>query len=56
MNIKQLRYLLEIEKQGSINKASKSLFVTQPNITKVIKSLEDELGVKVFFRNEKINK
>lgn len=53
MTIKQLRYLLEIEKQGSINKASKSLFVTQPSITKVIKSLEDELGVKVFFRNVK---
>lgn len=53
MTIKQLEYLLEIEKQGSFNKASKSLFVTQPNITKVIKSLEEELGVELVYRNVK---
>ncbi len=53
MTIKQLTYLLEIEKQGSFNKASKSLFVTQPNITKVIKSLEEDLGVSLVFRNTK---
>lgn len=53
MIIKQLEYLLEVEKQGSFNKASKSLFVTQPNITKVIKSLEEELGVELIYRNTK---
>lgn len=53
MTIKQLTYFLEVEKQGSFNKASKSLFVTQPNITKVIKSLEDDLGVSLICRDSK---
>ena len=43
MTIKQLTYLLEISKCGSLNKAAQSLYVTQPNITKAIKELENEL-------------
>lgn len=53
MTIKQLNYLLEISKCGSLNKAAQSLYVTQPNITKVIKELENELNTTLFYRNTK---
>ena len=43
MTIKQLTYLLEISKCGSLNKAAQSLYVTQPNITKAIKELENDM-------------
>ena len=53
MTIKQLTYLLEISKCGSLNKAAQSLYVTQPNITKAIKELENELNTTLFYRNTK---
>lgn len=53
MTIKQLTYLLEVSKCGSLNKAAQSLYVTQPNITKVIKELETELNTTLFYRNTK---
>ena len=53
MTIKQLTYLLEISKCGSLNKAAQSLYVTQPNITKAIKELESELNTTLFYRNTK---
>ncbi len=55
MKIQQLKYLVEISKQGSINKAAKSLYVTQPSITKSIKELEEELEIEIFSRNNKKN-
>ena len=53
MTIKQLTYLLEISKRGSLSKAAQSLYVTQPNITKAIKELESELNTTLFYRNTK---
>lgn len=37
---------------GNVSKASKVLCVTQPSVTKSIKKLEDELGVKLFIREK----
>lgn len=53
MTIKQLTYLLEISKCGSLNKAAQSLYVTQPNVTKAIKELESELNTVLFYRHTK---
>jgi len=50
MNIMALRYATEIEKAGSISKAASSLYVAQPNLSKSIKDLEEEIGYTIFER------
>lgn len=53
MNLQQLKYTLEVYKQGSINKAAHILFVTQPTLSIAIKELEKEIGFIIFERNSK---
>jgi DNA-binding transcriptional LysR family regulator len=51
MTIQQLKYLVEISKCGSMNKAAKNLFVSQPSISKAIRELENDLGIEIFHRD-----
>lgn len=51
MNILQMKYAVEIAKKGSISKASESLFVAQPNLSRSIKELESDLGITIFDRS-----
>ena len=53
MQIQQLTYFVAIAEQGSINKAAEKLFVTQPNLSKAISNLENELKVRIFNRTNK---
>ena len=54
MKIQQLRYLVEVSKQGlNLSAAAESLHTSQPGISKQIRLLEDELGVEIFVRNGK---
>ncbi|MCX7779437.1 MAG: LysR family transcriptional regulator [Negativicutes bacterium] len=53
MNITHLEYFLEVVRQGSFSKAAAALHVTQPSISKMIQSLEDELGATLIIRNAK---
>lgn len=50
MNTLHLKYALEIEKSGSISQAAQNLFMAQPNLSKAIKDLENELGYVIFKR------
>lgn len=50
MNLKQLEYVIEISKCGSMNKAAQNLYVSQPSLSGAIKQLERELGFDVFAR------
>lgn len=50
MEIRVLRYFLEIAREGSMTKAADILHVTQPTLSKQIKELEQELGKKLFQR------
>lgn len=50
MNTLHLKYALEIEKTGSISMAAQNLFMAQPNLSKAVKDLENELGYKIFKR------
>lgn len=50
MTIRQLQYILEIKRTGSVSKAAKNLYMSQPNISSAVKSLESELGVTIFER------
>lgn len=51
MNTLYLRYVLEIERCGSISQAAQNLFMAQPNLSKAIKDLEEELSYQIFNRN-----
>ncbi|MDC7239524.1 MAG: LysR family transcriptional regulator [Spirochaetales bacterium] len=53
MELRQLEYFLAVAETGSFNKSSKILYTTQPNVSKVIKALEADLGVSLFERNSK---
>lgn len=53
MNIQYLKYAVEVAKQKSISKAAKSLFMGQPNLSRAIKELEEELGITIFERTSK---
>jgi LysR family cys regulon transcriptional activator len=54
MKLQQLRYIVEIQRQGiNVSEAAESLFTSQPGISKQVKLLEDELGVAIFERSGK---
>ncbi|HRX57667.1 MAG TPA: LysR family transcriptional regulator [Eubacteriales bacterium] len=46
----QLKYAVEVEKTGSISKAAENLFMNQPNLSKAIRELEDDVGIAIFDR------
>lgn len=53
MDIRQLQYFVEVARQKSFTKASQKLLVSQPAISKMIKSLEEEWGVTLLNRSER---
>lgn len=53
MDIRHLEYFSEVAKHLSFTKAATTLHVSQPSISKAIKSIEDELGVPLFYRSSK---
>lgn len=53
MNIMHLKYAVEVAKTGSITQAAEILFMGQPNLSKAIKELEENLGITIFKRTSK---
>ncbi|MDG5472651.1 LysR family transcriptional regulator [Jeotgalibacillus sp. ET6] len=53
MDIRQLMYFIEVAKHKSFTKASRSLHVTQPTLSKMVKGLELELEVTLIDRSAK---
>ena len=51
MEIRTLKYFLAAAREENMSKAAKILHVTQPTLSKQMKSLEDELGKKLFTRH-----
>jgi len=50
MNIRSLRYFLQVADQLNFNRAAERLNISQPVVTKVISQLEHEIGSKLFER------
>lgn len=44
MELRTLRYFLEIAREENMTRASESLHVSQPSLSKEMKALEEELG------------
>jgi len=54
MKLQQLRYLSEVARRGlNVSEAAEALHTSQPGVSKQIRALEDELGVRVFARHGK---
>ncbi len=53
MTIQQIYYAITISEQGSFNKASEVLYISQPSLTEAVKELEKELGISIFHRSGK---
>lgn len=51
MTLLQLKYIETVAKCGSFTKAAQQLYVTQPGISKMVRSLEEELGITIFVRS-----
>ena len=53
MTLQQLKYVITIAQTGSMHTAADELFITQPNLSKAIKDLENEMGIIIFNRTNK---
>ncbi|WP_045226352.1 HTH-type transcriptional regulator CysB [Methyloterricola oryzae] len=54
MKLQQLRYIWEISQHElNVSATADSLFTSQPGISKQVRQLEDELGMRIFARNGK---
>ena len=51
MELRQLKYFVEVGRLGSFSQASKALFITQSTISQQIQKLEEELGVELLTRD-----
>lgn len=52
MRTEQLEYLVTLARHGSMNKAAKELFITQPALSSAITALEKEIGVTLIKRQK----
>ena len=50
MDVRALRYFVEVVRQQSFTRAAEQLYVTQPTISKMLRQLEDELGCTLLIR------
>lgn len=51
MDLRRLRYILAIAREGGFTAAARSLNVSQPTLSQQVRDLEQELGVTLFARN-----
>lgn len=53
MEIRSLKYFLTVAEEGNITRAAEKLCMAQPPLSRQIKLLEEELGVKLFIRGKR---
>lgn len=51
MELRALRYFVEVVRQQSFTLAAERMFVTQPTISKMVKALEEEIGAPLLLRD-----
>ena len=50
MNFRPLRAFIEVVRQGGFSSAAKTVFATQSTVSKAVKQLEDEIGLRLLDR------
>lgn len=53
MTLQQLKYIIQVVQSGSISSAAQKLYITQPSLSKAIADLEKEMGITIFYRNNR---
>lgn len=53
MDIRQLRYFIQIVECGSVSKAAEKLLIAQPSLSQHVINLEGELGVQLLHRSSR---
>lgn len=53
MTLQQLKYIITIANEGSLNKASEKEFISQPSMSAMLKELETEIGIQLFTRSNR---
>ncbi|NLF80661.1 MAG: LysR family transcriptional regulator [Clostridia bacterium] len=53
MNVQHLKYIIEVQRTGSISQAAENLYMSQPNLSKAIRELEAQMGLTIFRRTSK---
>ena len=51
MDIRELQHFMEVVNQKSFTKAAATIHLSQPALSKIVKKLEEELGVDLFDRS-----
>lgn len=51
MDIRELKYFIQIADSASYSSAAEKLYISQPALSKVIQKMEEELGYDLFFNN-----
>jgi DNA-binding transcriptional LysR family regulator len=50
IDLRRLRFFVEVVRQGGFSQAAKVVFATQPTVSKAVKQLEDDLGMPLLDR------
>ena len=50
MNMKHIQYLVEIERVRSISQAAENLYIGQPNLSRILREVEEDIGFPIFLR------
>ena len=53
MDVRSLKFFLAVAREGSFVKAAESLRLTQPNLSRTIRELENEVGSALFVRSSR---
>lgn len=53
MTLSQLKYVIKVAKEKSMNRAAKELYISQPSLSTSIKELESEIGIELFRRTNR---
>lgn len=53
MTLQQMKYIIAIVHCGSITKAAKQLYISQPSLSNAVKDIENEIGIEIFQRSAK---